>query len=350
VRRWLVLLVLLTLVLGIAATAGGGWWLWNSLHQPYQGYQEERQIDVRPGRSATSILNELATAGVLPDVRLARLYLIHALKDPPLQAGEYHFDEPMNTPQVLGKLIRGEVVTYPVTLIEGLTLEETADAIVRAGFGDTQVLLREMGRAELIAEFDQEAEDLEGYLYPDTYNFARGTSEAEIIATLVSTFKKRFQAEVEPLLGGYQGTVRQLVTLASIVEKETQVEAERPVIAGLYQNRLRIRMPLQADPTVIFAFKKLGTWDGNLRRPDLKFDSPYNTYLYPGLPPGPICSSRSASLVAAAAPADTPFFYFVSRNDGTHVFARTYAEHRRNVNRWQKLYWRKKWAEGRAGK
>jgi UPF0755 protein len=337
-------------MLGIAASVGGGWWIWNFLHQPYQGYSGKQQIDIRPGRSATSILQELAGAGVLPDVRLARLFLIHALKDPPLQAGEYHFDKPLNTPQVLTKLIHGVVVTYPITLIEGLTLEESAEAIVQAGFGELDVLLREMGRAELIAELDQEAEDLEGYLYPDTYNFARGTSEAEIIATLVNTFKKRFRAEVEPLLENYQGTVRELVTLASIVEKETQVEDERPVIAGLYQNRLRIRMPLQADPTVIFAFKKLGTWDGNLRRPDLKFDSPYNTYVYPGLPPGPICSSRAASLVAAAAPAQTPYFYFVSRNDGTHVFARTYAEHRRNVNQWQKLYWRKKWAEERAGR
>ncbi len=130
------------------------------------------------------------------------------------------------------------------------------------------------------------------------------------------------------------------MTLASIVEKEAQLDEERPVIAGVYRNRLDRGIGLYADPTVIFALKQLGTWDGDIRRRDLELDSPYNTYRYPGLPPGPICSPGLASLLAAATPADVPYIYFVSRNDGTHVFAETLREHNRNVDEWQRRYWR----------
>jgi UPF0755 protein len=138
-----------------------------------------------------------------------------------------------------------------------------------------------------------------------------------------------------------------VVTLASIVEKEAKLAAERPMIAGVYANRLRLGMALGADPTVIFALARAGRYDGNLRRDDLAFDSPYNTYRNAGLPPGPICSPGLASLAAAAAPAAGPYLYFVSRNDGSHVFATTLAEHNRNVERWQKEYWRDRWARER---
>ncbi|MEO1087187.1 MAG: endolytic transglycosylase MltG, partial [Acidobacteriota bacterium] len=141
--------------------------------------------------------------------------------------------------------------------------------------------------------------------------------------------------------------LRELVTLASIVEKETQVDEERGLVASVYSNRLRIGMGLYADPTIIYAKKLDGTWDGNLRRPDLRMESPYNTYRVPGLPPSPICSPTRKSMLAALDPADSKYLYFVSRNDGSHVFAETKAEHDRNVYKWQKLYWRKKWAEER---
>ncbi len=346
--RWPVALVAL---LAVAAAAAGGAWVWRLLHRPFQSYQGERLIAVEPGTGARAILDRLEKEGVLADADLARAFLVYRLGDPSLKAGEYRFDEPLNTPQVLDRLIRGRVVTYPVTVIEGLTLEEIAETLAAAGFGDAATLRLEMQRSDLIGDLDPQAENLEGYLYPDTYNFARGTSESEIVATLVRTFRKRFTTEVAPLLEGTnRRTVRELVTLASIVEKEARVDGERPLVAGVYTNRLRIGMALYADPTVIYAFKLLGTWDGNLRRKDLRLDSPYNTYVYPGLPPGPICSPGVASLVAAAAPAETRHFYFVSRNDGTHVFAETLAEHNRNVERWQKRYWRERWARERRGK
>jgi UPF0755 protein len=141
--------------------------------------------------------------------------------------------------------------------------------------------------------------------------------------------------------------MRHVVTLPSIVEKEARQPEERPLIAGVYSNRLARRIGLAADPTVIYALKKRGTWDGNIRKADLQIDSPYNTYRYAGLPPGPICSPGLASLTAAADPADVPYLYFVSRNDGTHVFSSTLEEHNRNVEIWQRRYWRERRAQGR---
>ncbi len=351
-RRWLKIALGLLALVALAAPVAAGAWAWRFLHQPFRGYDGEQIVTIESGIGARTILSRLETAGVLPDALLARAFLVYKLGDPSLKAGEYRFDQPLNTPQVLDKLIRGRVVTYPVTLIEGLTFEEIADTLAAKGFGDAEVFRREMGRVDRIADLDPEAENLEGYLYPDTYHFARGTTESEIVATLVRTFRARFAAEVAPRLeqAPVQRTVREIVILASIVEKEARVDDERGPIAGVYANRLRIGMGLYADPTVIYALKLLGTWDGNLRRKDLKLDSPYNTYVYPGLPPGPICSPGVASLAAAAEPADTPHFYFVSRNDGTHVFATTLAEHNRNVTRWQKQYWRRRWAEERRSR
>lgn len=349
-KKGLLRLFCVLFVAAILASAGAAYWAWQILHQP-SGPEGERLIEVRPGTAASRILADLEAAGVLPNAVLARAFLVYGLGDPSLKAGEYRFDEPLTTPQVLDKLVRGSVVTYPVTLIEGLTFEEVADTLAANGLGDAETFRLEMQRADRIRDLDPQATNLEGYLYPDTYHFARGTTEAEIVATMVRTFKQRFASEVEPLWRGRgERTVREIVTLASIVEKEAKFDDERAEIAGVYANRLRVGMALYADPTVIYALKLLGRWDGNLRRPDLKLDSPYNTYVYPGLPPSPICSPRGASMVAAAAPAQTRNFYFVSRNDGTHVFAEDLREHNRNVTRWQKQYWRERWAREGRGK
>ena len=331
--------LLLAAFLGAVGLAG---WVWRQLALPHQGYDgEEALVVVEPGRSATAILDQLATAGVLRDPRLARLYLVHVLGDPPLYAGEYRFVGPRSVRQVLDQLIRGDVVLHSVTLVEGWTLEETAAALAAAGLGDAQSFLAAMRDPGAIADLDREARDLEGYLFPETYSFARGTSEATIVATLVRTFRVRFAGDVRPLAG--ERPARALVTLASIVEKEARLAEERPLVAGVYANRLRIGMALYADPTVIFALKRRGTWDGNLRRDHLALDDPYNTYRYRGLPPGPSCSPGLASLQAAAAPAAVEYLYFVSRNDGSHVFAANLAEHNRNVEQWQRRYWRERW-------
>jgi peptidoglycan lytic transglycosylase G len=331
--------VLLLLLLVPVAMTGWAWW---RLAQPYQGYAgTERLVAIDPGMGASQALERLQREGVLADAKLARSYLVFRLHNRPLQAGEYRFSGPLTTAQVLDKLIRGDVVTAVITLVEGLTLEETAEQLARERFGRREVFLDLMRTPALIADLDPQATDLEGYLFPETYKFVLNTSEREIVATLVKTFRRRFEREVRPLLARHPGaSVRRLVTLASIVEKEAKVESERALIAAVYANRLDRHIGLAADPTVIYALKRLGRWNGNLRREDLQLDSPYNTYRYAGLPPGPICSPGRASLVAAADPAQVPYLYFVSRNDSTHVFAETLQEHNRNVEIWQRQYWR----------
>lgn len=336
-----VLLVLLMIPAGMAL------WSARKLVQPYKGYPEaERLVSIEPGMGAGQILDLLQQEGVLADAKLARTYLIYRMGDPPMQAGRYRFKGPLTTPQVLRMLVRGQVVTRSATLIEGLTLEEAATALAQQGFGDRQTFLEQMRSPELIADLDPEAQDLEGYLFPETYSFAERTSEREIVETLVRTFRQRYEKNVKSHVPA--GTsLREVVTLASIVEKEAQVATERPVIAAVYRNRLDHGIGLGADPTVIFALKRAGRWNGNIRRADLQIDSPYNTYRYAGLPPGPICSPGLASLEAAAQPADVPYLYFVSRNDGTHVFSETLSEHNRNVEQWQRRYWRERRNAGR---
>lgn len=334
-------------LLALLAAGGAAWWAWSTIHRPY-GAGEETVL-IEPGTDAGTILARLEARGVIPDARLARAWLVWVLDDPPLHAGEYRFEGAATTPEVLAKLVRGDVVLHRVTVVEGLTLEETAEALAAAGFGDEEAFLAAMGDPAPVAELDPEAETLEGYLFPETYAFTRGAGEGEIVEAMVRTFREHFDEEVRPLLTA-PPTVRELVTLASIVEKEARVEDERRTIAGVYANRLEAGMGLYADPTVIYALKRRGEWDGNLVREDLALDSPYNTYVHRGLPPGPIASPGLASLRAAAAPADVPYLYFVSRNDGTHVFAETLAEHNRNVRRWQQEYWRQRWAEEREAK
>jgi len=353
---------LLALLLAVAAAGAVayGWWV----VLPYQGYPgTEKLVDVAPGTGAARILEQLGREGVLSSPLVARAYLVYVLKNPPLQAGEYRFAGPMTFPDVLRKLIRGDVVSRSVTVVEGFAMVDIADQLAQAGAGRREAFLEKMRSPALIADLDPAAPDLEGYLYPETYRFRVGTSEAEIVATLVKTFRARFERHVRPILAGAAGaggagagpagagpaggaghppTVREVVTLASIVEKEARAAAERPVIAGVYRNRLLRHMGLDADPTVIFALRRLGRWDGTIHHDDLRVDSPYNTYRYAGLPPGPICSPGLPSLQAAARPADVPYLYFVSRNDGTHVFATTLEEQNRNVEILQRRYWRER--------
>jgi UPF0755 protein len=174
-------------------------------------------------------------------------------------------------------------------------------------------------------------------------------SEKAVADALVANFRTRFERDVRPLLAADDArTPREIVVLASLVEKEARLDAERPLVAAVYANRLRRGMGLYADPTIIYGLKLAGRWDGDLRRRDLEWDSPWNSYRRAGLPPGPIASPGAASLAAAARPANAPYLYFVSRNDGSHVFSTTLAEHNRNVEIWQRRYFRERRAAERA--
>lgn len=233
-------------------------------------------------------------------------------------------------------LARGGVFVRSITFREGLTIREMADVFQAGGFGTAAQFIAASKQAKLIVDIDPGARDLEGYLFPDTYTMSRRMTASDLVDRMVNRFGKALTPELVERAAARGMSVRQLVTLASLVEKETGKADERPTVAGVYINRLKIGMGLQCDPTVIYALMLAGRYDGNIRREDLQIDSPYNTYRYPGLPPGPVAAPGEASLRAAANPAGVPYLYFVSRNDGSHVFSTTLDEHNRHVDEFQR--------------
>ena len=236
-----------------------------------------------------------------------------------------------------------------VTFPEGLTIADMSKIFESHGIGTAASFVEAAKDAALVHDLDPAAKDLEGYLFPETYALSRHTDAPKLIKLMVSRFDHVFTPELRQAAAARNLTVRQAVTLASIVEKETARPEERPLVAAVYTTRLRIGMPLQCDPTVIYALTKRGGYSGNIHKDDLSIDSPYNTYRYPGLPPGPIASPGRASLEAAVHPADADYLYFVSRNDGSHEFARTLDEHNRNVHKYQIEYFRAA-GRGRSGR
>lgn len=340
--RWLKRIVVV-LVLIAAVAAGGGWWLYSRITAPYRGYAEpEVFVDIPSGSGPARISERLVAAGVVRDAVTFRAALLLSGRARSLKAGEYRFDASMHALDVIDKIARGDVYKRLLTFREGLTIAEMAQVFEEKGFGKAAEFRQAAANAAVIADLDPAATDLEGYLFPETYSLPRDTPAGGVVDQMVRAFRNALTAEMIEAAKASGLTVRQLVTLASLVEKETGTADERPLVAAVYRNRLRINMPMQADPTVIYALLKAGVYKGNLTREHLQFDSPYNTYRYPGLPPGPIASPGRASLQAAAKPADVDFLYFVSKNDGSHVFASSLAEHNRNVFTWQVEYFRKR--------
>ncbi len=327
---WALLLILLVV-------AAGGVWAYINLGLPYKAYQSTEQfVEIPVGRGPASIGKTLADAGVVSSSEAFRLAVWLRGSGRRLQAGEYRFERPMTAAEVVDKLAKGEVHVRAVTFREGLTVREMAAVFESAGFGSAADFIAASRNAALIKDLDPEARDLEGYLFPDTYTLPRSATAVQLIERMVNRFQKAATPELRQGATARGLTLRQLVTLASLVEKETAKPDERPVVSGVYTNRLKIGMGLQCDPTVIYALMLAGRYDGNIRKGDLQIDSPYNTYRYAGLPPGPIAAPGEASLHAAANPAAVPYLYFVSRNDGSHVFSTTLDEHNRNVNEFQR--------------
>jgi UPF0755 protein len=227
-----------------------------------------------------------------------------------------------------------------ITFPEGLTIRQMAARYEQAGFGTAKAFVAAAGEPQLIADLDPTARNLEGYLFPDTYALPRRASAGDLITRMVQHFESVMTADLREDALRQGLSVREAVTLASLVEKETAAPEERPIVAAVYHNRLRQRIGLQCDPTVIYALDLRGRFNGNLTRADLALDSPYNTYRYRGLPPGPIAAPGRSSLEAAVRPAAVEYLYFVSRNDGSHAFASTLAEHNRNVQKYQVEFFR----------
>ena len=340
--RKLLAAAVILVVLGAAALAVSRTAIWGRLHDPFKGYAGEEQfVIIEPGTGTAAIGRRLVEAGVIRDALTFRASLWWTGRARDLQAGEYRFDRPMAAVDVVDRLARGDVYTRRLTFPEGLTIREMAEIFERRGFGSRASFIEAASNVSLIKDLDTDARDLEGYLFPETYAFPRETPAARVIAMMVERFRATYIDDWRRLADGQDLTTRQVVTLASLVEKETAQAQERPIVAAVYRNRLKIGMALQADPTVVYAMQRAGTYNGNIRRDDLALDSPYNTYRYPGLPPGPIASPGAASLEAALKPASVSYLYFVSRNDGSHVFADSLAEHNRNVREYQVLYFRR---------
>ena len=329
------------LVLALVAAGVAGTLAWQRLNEPYKGYEADEQfVEIPPGAGTAEIRRRLIDAGVVRDELSFRAAVWWTGRAQSLQAGEFQFTRPMSAAAVVEKIARGDVYTRRITFREGLTIAEMADVFESNGFGKKAEFLAAAGDRTLIRDLDPDAGDLEGYLFPETYALPRGTPASRLIAMMVDRFRANYTDDLQAKAQEQGFTTRQVVTLASLVEKETGKGDERPLVSAVYRNRIELGMPMQADPTVVYALQKAARYDGNIRREDLAFDSPYNTYRYNGLPPGPIASPGKASLEAALAPADVPYLYFVSRNDGSHVFAETLAEHNANVYQYQILYFR----------
>jgi UPF0755 protein len=332
VKRVLIALVLL----GLVGVAAGVVLIIARSNEPYKGYGSNEQfVDVPAGASPNAIGRRLAAAGVVRDLVTFRYALARSGQARRLQAGEYRFDRPLRPDEVIDILARGDVYLRPITFREGLTIRQMASVYEQAGFGKAAEFIKAASNISLISDLDPDARDLEGYLFPETYAMSRRATPAELTERMVAAFRSTLTADVKARAVSRGLSIRELVTLASIIEKETGKPEERPMVAAVYSNRLRIGMGLQCDPTVIYALERAGRYSGNLTREDLRYDSPYNTYRYPGLPPGPIAAPGRASIEAAVAPADVSYIYFVSRNDGSHAFASTLDEHNRNVFEYQ---------------
>ncbi|HZP49142.1 MAG TPA: endolytic transglycosylase MltG [Vicinamibacterales bacterium] len=339
--------LLALIVLLVAAAAGAGAWLYVRARQPYKGFAGDEQfVEIPQGAGSRTIGDRLVQGGVVRDQLTFRAALWLTGQGRRLKAGEYRFDRAMTPAEVIDKLARGDVFVLHLTFPEGLTSFEMAKIFESHGLGPAAAFVDAARDASLVRAIDPDATSLEGYLFPETYAVPRHTDAAKLVRLMVAQFERAWTPALRDAAAAQHLTPHAAVTLASIVEKETAQPAERPTVAAVYENRLRIGMPLQCDPTVIYALELAGRYDGNIHKQDLAIESPYNTYRYPGLPPGPIASPGRAALEAAVHPAAADYLYFVSRNDGTHVFARTLDEHNRNVRKFQVEYFR----AGKAGR
>jgi UPF0755 protein len=310
----LFVLVVLLAVLGTAAYL---------VYTPF-GPGKETFVEIAPGTSTSAISAQLQAQRVIRNKYA--FDLLKLVKHGTLKAGEYRFEQPVTMLEVYERLARGEVYTRLLVIPEGYNLFDVARAVQVAGLGNTGTFLRaEIENVKLIRDLDPTAQSLEGYLFPDTYHFPKSATPLTMLTAMV----KRFRQEAARI--GLTENVSQTVTLASLIEKETGVAEERPLVASVFENRLAKNMPLATDPSVIYAALLEGRYRGTIYASDLQSNSAYNTYKHTGLPPGPICNPGIASLQAAIHPAQTEYQYFVSDDNGHSVFAKTLAEHTEHV-------------------
>ncbi len=309
--------------------------LYITFYGPAQRVNSPVTITVEQGASFSRVAARLRSAGVIASKGrfLFAARIMGAFKN--TKAGEYEFSPAMTPVTIIRMLKRGEVRQYTITVPEGWAVSDIAALLQRKGLADKDEFLARARDTALVNKLKLPGPTLEGYLFPDTYRLRKGMSATEIIEVMVRRFKAVYKKEFKRAAKKQGLEMREAVTLASIIEKETNATAERPLISSVFHNRLVKGIKLQSDPTVIYAMR---AFDGNIRKKDLKVDSPYNTYRNYGLPPGPIANPGRAALSAAITPADSEYLYFVSKNNGTHYFSASYKEHTRAVNKYQKRH------------
>jgi UPF0755 protein len=320
------------LLLGVIVTAGGlWWWLWSDLY----GCRSTSDIEliVEPGMAGREVLSLLQREQLLPSPLAGRLYLRFAADGRSLRFGHYRIAAGARPADVLEQLLAGEVIQISVTVVEGSDLAALAAQMAAAGIGDEAAWIEAAGRLELIADLMPAATSLEGFFFPDTYQFAKGIGVEAAARHLVERFRQVWSQERARVTETW-GDPFEVIIMASLVEAETAVDDERARVAGVFVNRLERGMLLQCDPTVVYSLKRRGEWTGRLLRIHWGVDDPYNTYRYPGLPPGPINSPGRAAIQAALNPEEHDFLYFVASPAGGHTFSRTLAEHNRAVAVW----------------
>ncbi len=333
-RGWLQALLVLAAV-GVAVLVGlAGWYRFAlSPIEATAGAGEPAYFEVRAGDNLAGVARSLEDRGLIRSALALRGYARVQSIEGKLKVGEYELSPGLTAPEIARILASGHVRTHAVVIPEGSRAVEIADRLELGGLADRDEFLRVVLDPEAPKHFEVEGPTLEGYLFPDTYRFAKGLPASQIAEAMVEEFRDVYRT-IRATSPRSKLSMRELVTLASIVEKETGVPEERPLIASVFLNRMRLGMRLETDPTVIYG---IADFDGNLRRVHLDdAENRYNTYQIPGLPPGPIASPGRESMRAVLEPTESAFLFFVSRNDGTHIFSKSYREHARAVVHFQK--------------
>jgi len=290
-------------------------------------------LSIPPGATLKKISKDLKNLSLIRNASAFRLLANIRQKQTQIQIGEYELNQSMPPMDILKAITSGKTVLHPITIPEGYRISEIADLLTETISTNKEIFIKESRNKELLNKLDITSDSLEGYLFPETYHFSKHTTEKKIIQTMLNTFQQRMKTR--KILNQIQSSnmsLHEIITLASLIEKETGMNGERKHISSVFHNRLKKKMRLQTDPTVIYAIEN---FDGNIRKKDLAIDSPYNTYRYKGLPPGPIASPGMKSIVAALNPIKTNHLYFVSKKDGSHQFSSNLKEHNRAVQKYQ---------------
>lgn len=318
----------------LLAVLGGGLYLYSYGKNSPGELKEGIVIEIEPGSSFTSISKNLEKRGVLKNERIFYLYAKLKRVQTKVKAGEYIIEPAMSTDEILDMLVKGSVIHHRITIPEGYNLYQIADLLEEKKITGREDFIKKAKDQTFRAGLNIKSVSLEGYLYPETYFFYKGMKTEEIIRQMVERFHSVFTEDLKKKSREMGYTVNEIVTLASIIEKETGNPDERPLISAVFHNRLKKKMRLQSDPTTIYGI--IETFDGNLRKRDLLQKTPYNTYRISGLPLGPIANPGIESIKAALYPANVDYLFFVSMNNGSHVFAKTLREHNKNVWKYQK--------------